>query len=174
LAGKIYKVERTQLSVVLAFYEEGPVLWLDDHTGEADFETFMKREELKKWLPHQMAPLLDLLIETKFNFLGRPQLIHSATDIPKLTQKQIDRMSKSKDAMAKFHEKEKLLAKITDQIQPPVCHSNNDQEFQISFYIWTKILGNILRIDCFFRGDHGFSYELTQLGDQIGAFIVPR
>ena len=174
LAGSVYKIERSQLSVVLAHYEDNTILWLDDHSDDTDFKAFVRREQLSKWLPQNREALLDVLIATKFNFLGRPQLVRNPSEIPTFSETQLTSVAKSKGAREKISEQKALLARIQSQIQPPNCVIVQDQNIQLDFCIWAKILGRVIKINCFFgtKNDH-FLYKGVQLAEQVGNFLIP-
>jgi hypothetical protein len=171
LSGIVYKIESSQLSVVLALYAD-TILWLDDHSNDTDFNAFVRREQVSKWLPQNIEALLDLLIATKFNFLGRPQLVRSALEIPTFSERQKALMAKSKEALTKLSIQEKDLAKIAEQIHPPKFISRDEGTFQLNFCLWTKILGKVIKIHCYFEQDK-FRYEAILLAEQIGNFLVP-
>jgi hypothetical protein len=174
LSGEVYEIAHFQLSVVLALYGDGTILWLDDHSSELDFEEFIRREHLMTWLPDQMDDLLDLLIETKFKFFGQPRLIHNVSEVPRLTEREKSLQATSKEGMEAFLEEEKLLDSIAAQIQPPVCAPDRSGAFQLSFCMWTRILGKVIITHCSFESDESFSYEAIQLAEQVGRFLVPR
>ncbi|MBE7471979.1 MAG: hypothetical protein DPW09_26770 [Anaerolineae bacterium] len=173
LTGKIYKLEHSQLSVVLALYSNDAILWLDDHSDNFDFEIFIRREDLLTWLPDQLEDFLDLLIQTKFNFLGRPQLIRSVSAIPTFTEEEMAFYTQSQQGREGILEQERRFADIVDQIQPPICTSSQDRVFHLNFYVWTKILGKVIKIHCSFGSENAFSYEAIQLTEQLGKFFVP-
>jgi hypothetical protein len=166
LSGRVYELSRSQLSVVLAVYSDDTILWLDDHSGDSDFEGFARRERLATWLPQQMNELLTLLIETKFNYLGQPQLVQSASEIPGF------KVGPGK-APATLLEEKKHFDSVAKQIQPPECVSEQ-QGVRLSFCLWSRILGRVLAVDCLFGSDGSFTFEAAQLAEHIGDFFVPR
>lgn len=119
LSGRVYEIGHFQLSVVLALYDDGTILWLDDHSSDTDFEVFIGREHLVTWLPYEVDDFLNLLTQTKFNYLGEPQLVRSILEIPKLTEQERSLQAKSETGHAALLEEEKLLNSIAGQVQPP-------------------------------------------------------
>lgn len=174
LSGKIYTIVAHHLSVVVTQYEDGTILWLDDHSSNADFEIFIHREHLLRWLPDNIEEVTDLLVSTKFNFFGWPQLITSTSDIPEMP----NRMKKTipannQEVWQSIIEAEKRLAIVANQIHPPTCLDNQDKGFELKFYIWTKLSGNIIEINCSFGRDHSFKYQASQLTSLVGFYIIP-
>ncbi len=174
LSGKVYDLTHFQLMVILVLYDDDTILWLDDHSDDADFEEFIRRERLPEWLPGQIDELVQLLIETKFSYLGRPQLIRNVSEIPKLTEREKSWQAESKAGLEALQEEEKRLASVTNQIQSPACTSQPDGTFRLGFCIWTKILGKVINIACTFGPDHRFSYEAVLLTEHVGRSFVPR
>jgi len=150
LSGKVYVVSNGQLSVVLARYNDGTILWLDDHSKDADFQSFVRSERLLEWLPHRMDRLVHLLIKTRLNFLGRPQLVSSAMEVPELLESQKALLGEDEEVQRFLLEQEKRLAGISDQIRPPSLITDQEGGFDVSFYVWTKILGKVISVRCFF------------------------
>ncbi len=176
LSGKVYEASGKILSVILALYDDKNVLWLDNHTDDSDFEAFIRRELVLEWLPHRVDELLDLLIGTKLKFLGRPQLVHVASEVPVLTQADRDlfKSEKSEEDVQFIKKMDKRLAGIAGQIQPPTCSRGQNGEFRLNFCVWTKLLGKAIKIDCTFGPDYSFRYAGTQLAKEVGKFAAPR
>lgn len=174
LSGKVYVVSNGQLSVVLARYNDGTILWLDDHSKDADFQSFIRRERLLAWLSHRLDKLLHLVIETRLNFLGRPQLISSAMEVPELSEGQKTLWIEDEETQRFLLEQEKRLADISGQIRPPALVTGQEGGLDASFYVWTKILGKIISVRCFFGPNSTFRCEGAQLTQFVGNYIVPR
>jgi hypothetical protein len=173
-SASIYTIEVAHLSVILARYADGTILWLDDHASDSDFETFVRRERLSSWLPDQVEEMLDFLVRTKFNFMGWPRLVRSASDIPVLSDPVKNAVSAySKEGEGLIIEAERRLADVTNRIGPPMCVGNQDKGFQLKFYIWTKIAGSIIEVNCFFGPDLSFRHEAVRLMNAIGAYVIP-
>jgi hypothetical protein len=170
---------------VVAHYDDGTILWLDDHLDDADFSGFVQRERLAEWLPDHLNEILELLLETKFYFLGWPQLIHSVSDIPLIPERYTSHLTDPKDdyllssldqqkALESLREADRRLASVADQIRAPESIRLEDGSTRLIFYIWTKILGKVVRLDTYFGVDNSFKYEAAQLTEQVGYFTVPR
>jgi hypothetical protein len=181
---KVYKLEHSHVSVVIAVYDDGRILWLDDHIDDSDFAEFVRREQLLEWLPDQFNRLLELLIETKLNYLGASQVIHSTSDVPAIRDDvrnryaSLERWNGTREqweaGRSSLLEADKRLTDVADQIQSPIFTLSGNGKAQVSFYVWTKILGKIVKIDCFFGPGHAFRLESVQLAQGIGRFMVPR
>lgn len=174
LFGRIYKLDYSQLSVTLAVYEQQTILWLDDHSSDLDFSEFLQLEQLINWLPHRLDEFLSVLLETKFNYLGRPRIINSAQEIPAFTEDQLARMTQSKSALRELSNHEKRMTAVKGQVKRPHCVLSPTDGFQIELYVWTKILGRVIRLRCDLGVDHSFKYAGVQLAEQVGNFFVPR
>ncbi len=174
LSGNLYTIVDHHLSVVLAQYEDGTVLWLDDHSSDSDFEVFTIREDLSNLLPGQAEEVSDLIARTKFNFLGWPHLIRQVSDIaeiPKNTKRMINAQSKEhKQVLA---DKESRLLAVASQIHPPTC-LNEGNRVHLKFYIWTKLMGNLFEVNCAFGPSLTFTYEAVELVDSVGFYVNPR
>jgi hypothetical protein len=169
LSCKVYKVASKKLSVIVALYGDKDILWLDNHSDDSDFEILVRRERLIEWLPYRLDELLDLLIETKLNYLLWPLLVRMVSEVP--PYKEEYRALSDPEFVV---EMDKRLAKVANQIQPPRCVRDRNGAFQLSFCVWTKVLGRVIRIDCTFGPNHSFRYESTQLTDQVGMFTGLR
>lgn len=174
LSGKVYLVSNGQLSAVLASYNDGTILWLDDHSKDADFQSFTRRERLLEWLPHWMDKLVHLLIKTRLNFLGGPQLIKSAMEVPESSESQKALWVEDEEVQRFLLEQEKRLADISGQIRPPAVITAQERGLDVSFHVWTKILGKVISVHCFFGPNRTFRYEGVQLTQFVGNHIVPR
>ena len=160
LTGKVYEVFQMYVTAILALYSDEIILWLDDHSSNSDYEVFMRRENLLSWYPDRKDQLIQLLVETKFNFLGEPRLISSAVDIP---QKQNG-----------IEESHKQLTRVTKQIFPPTYVQNLDGSIRLQFCIWTLILGKIFVVDCTLGPGSAFSYHGDLLTRDVGDYVLPR
>ena len=174
LSGKIYTIMAPYLSAVFALYNDNTILWLDDHSRDTDFETFVRREQLLTWLPDEVDEVLELLLKMKFNFLGWPQLIHNASEIPDFSQQMKHKASISKEGRQSVFDSDKRLADAANQIHQATCTHYQNNGFQLKFHVWTKILGNLYEIRCVFGEDYSFRYEGIQLANMIGYFVMPR
>ena len=174
LSGKVYKILYGELSVILAHYNDGTILWLDDHSSDSDFQNFVRRERLLEWLPHQVDRLVNLLIETKLNFLGKPQLVNNVMEVPLMPESQKALWAGNEQVQEVLLEQENRLADISDRVRPPMLTADLTGGFQLNFYIWTKILGKVINIHCFFGPGNTFRYRGVQLTQFVGRYLVPR
>ena len=160
LTGKVYEVFQMYVTAILALYSDETILWLDDHSSNSDYEIFMRRENLLSWYPDRKDQLIQLLVETKFNFLGRPRIISSAVDIPH-----------QENEIEESHEQ---LMRVTKQIFPPTYVQNLDGSLRVHFCIWTLILGKIFAVDCMLGPGSAFSYHGELLTRDVGDYVLPR
>jgi len=174
LSGKAYKLSYGELSVVVARYDSGSILWLDDHSTDSDYQEFVRREHLLEWLPQQMDKLIHLLIATKLNFLGEPQLVDNTMEVPVLPESQKALWAGDEEVQQSWLEQEKCLADISDQIQSPVLITDQNRGFWLNFHIWTRILGKIIGVSAFFGVDNTFHYKGVQLTQFVGRYMAPR
>ncbi len=173
LSGSIYAMVARYYSVVLATFEDKTILWLDDHSSNVDFAEFVRREQLMNWLPDQMDDVLEILIKTKFNFLGWPKLVNSILDIPNIpVYKEYPEVNRghSQD----MQDAEMRLTNIADRLYPPTVTEIRKNEFELRFCIWTKLFGQVIDISCFLGGSDVFKYEGNQLVHLVGFYVVPR
>jgi hypothetical protein len=141
----------------MAIYQDHTILWLDNHSDSLDFEMFARREKLLTWFPDQVSELVHLLIQTKFNYLGQPSLIQTILDVPGFVRYDKD-------------QKEHLLT-ISERIQPPKYLDRNG-DFQLVFFLWTKLGGKIVKISCIFHRDGTFECEGKTLMTSVGDFLM--
>jgi len=176
LNAKIYTIHSIgQISVVLAYYEDGTIFWLDDHSSDEDFEAFVRKERIWAWLPAQKENLVSLLIETKLNYLGRPQLINNISDIPSFTKQDLELWAEDPHAQSELIESQQKLKSVSEKITPP----NNvlvkyESVFELTFFVWTKIMGKIVHAQFEFGQDGLFRYQGTEIVKLVGRFLVPR
>jgi hypothetical protein len=174
LSSKIYVIMTSHLSVKLALYWNGTILWLDDHSSDSDFIEFVRREDLISWLPERVHELLELLIETKFSFMGWPQLITSVSDINGMPDQVRGAMSElGEEWLQSLSDADERLSDVADLIHPPTWIQEESGEFILRFCVWTKINGNVVEINCFLGGNSLFRYESAQLTHSVGFYIVP-
>ena len=174
-SASIYTIIAPHLSVVLALYNDNTLLWLDDHSSDTDFAEFIRRENLLLWLPNQLDKFVELLVETKFNFLGWPQFLSKASDIDKVPDEIKDKQSLfGHQHMEAMLDAEKRIDEIMGIIHPPTLDEYEEGEFRLQFYIWTKLFGRVIKLTCFLGGDDLFSYEGIQLAHDVGFNTIPR
>lgn len=177
---KVYEINDSYfyLGLIIALYDEGIVLWLDDEADDRDFAMFTQREKLWSWLDTSANNFIELLLQSKLAYLGQPQLIHSIVDIPPFpedlwspphasnTQKEI-----GKREHAAYEER---LRHVTPLIQPPAIIQNSDGAFDLQFCIWTKVLGGVYDIHCSLGPSKPFTYKGFLLADSVGRGYAPR
>jgi hypothetical protein len=175
LSGQVFKMHRTDhrsVSVVVALYDERDILWLDCLSRGPDFETFVRRERLTGWLPHRLEDFVELLTKTKLHILLMPRMVRSISEIPPLTARHRSTLaSQEPEFLAGMDER---LAGLAGQIQPPECVSDPDGTFRLVFYLWTEILGKVIRSECSLGPGCSFTCRATQLTEEVGMFIPPR
>jgi len=175
LSAKIYIIESIGfLSVVLAYYDDDTILWLDDHSSNSDFGVFVKNERLWTLLPERREDLIALLIATKLNYFGLPQLISAASDIPSLSEEGLEIWSRNPQAQNQLAEAQQRLEQVSEKIAPPNMLAGQNQAFELDFFIWTKIIGRVIRARFVFGQDGYFLYEDNELAQFVGRYLVPR
>jgi hypothetical protein len=174
LSAQILEISMFALSAVVAFYRSGKVLWLDNHADDEDFEAFLRREGLIEWLPDRWSELLELLCETKLNYLGLPRLIRDVHEIPRPSEESMAIIGKDPRVQAQLAEEAELIASIADQIEPPTVMDLAGDGFELKFTVWTKIYGRLLKLNCRLTTGGGFQFEGSELAKLVGAGIVPR
>jgi|GEM_PF-6465443 len=130
----VYRVVYQPVSFLYAIVALMPsgVLWLDNHYDEADLITLLNEHVDIFTLTNEPHNIIQLIIQTKLDYLGHPHLITSIDDIPP-----------SPYDSHKWWTRRKIRQFITS---PSV--SQNAHYYEISFCIWTEILSRILRIKC--------------------------
>ncbi len=174
IKAKLYLVYFRSVSAIIGYYpQENKVLWLDHHRNNEDFNKFALQENLCTWLPNNVDNFVDLLIQTKFHFLGEPFYIKAATDIPILPVVFRNHILSSEEGVKEITRRENLFKEISTKMHPPKCSKKN-RFFFINFYVWTRICGRIINISCSIGSDGIFSYQGNELGEGLGHFYVPR
>jgi hypothetical protein len=174
LSARVFIIVGMSIYAILAYYDDGTILWLDDHEANDDFEKFSKNEHLWTWLPEHKEDLIELLIETKMHFFGKPQLINSISDIPSYTKQELDQMANDPLLMSQLLEIQQKLEHLSEKIIPPDLLIESDKTFELTFFVWTHILGRIVRAQFKFGKDGLFLYEGNELLKEAGRFSVPR
>jgi hypothetical protein len=160
LTGKVYVVFDFYLTAVLALYPDETILWLDHHANNSNYEVFMRRENLLGWYPERKDQLIQLLVETKFNFLGQPQLIRSAVEIPETDNKNTGA--------------QKRLTAVIPKLFSPMYTKKLDGNVQLKFCIWTRISGRVFAVTCSLGPENTFSYSGELLAEGTGNYFTPR
>lgn len=175
LRAKVYTIHSIgQISAVLAYYSDGTILWLDDHSSDDDFEVFVRNERLWTWLPDQRERLVRLLVETKLNYLGRPYLVNGVSDIPSFSTQDLELWPDNLDAQEQLIDAQKRLEYVSEKIIPSTVSTGDKTVFELAFFVWTKIMGRIVRVQFKFGQDGFFQYEGDELVKLVGRFIIPR
>lgn len=175
LTAKIYSVESIGfLSAVLAYYDDNTIFWLDDHSSSGDFKAFVQNERLWTWLPEQKQDLIGLLLETKLNYFGCPRLINSVSDIPSFSKQELEQWSVDPSAQSEMTDAQQRVESVSERIAPPSLLVGHNQVFELSFFVWTKILGRIISARFEFGQDGLFLFEDNELVKMVGRFLVPR
>jgi hypothetical protein len=171
-SARVYGIHYQTFEGTLALYHDDDILWLDDHSSNTDYETFMRREGLLEWLPDKKDRFVDLLIETKFTCLPGLRGIRNVHDIPLMAEE--GRRDLIKCGGQKYVEaSDEQLARIGQQISPSALAITGDFTYTLDFYIWTKMLGRVINLRCFVGPDSSFKYEGAILANGVGDFIVP-
>lgn len=163
----IYQVYDDRLPMMIAIYDDGMVLWLDDVSNNDDFVIFSQRENLINQVlanPHAAA---GLLVKTKFAFWYRPQLILSAYDVPQHLESTDVQPIEDEGLQEWYAEKERRFYSIINKVFPPVV-TQDQHTATLVFYVWTHAYGKILHIQCNFRFDGSFDYHIVELVEQVG------
>ena len=175
LNAKVFLVAHMSITAIVAYYEDGTILWLDDHEADDDFEAFAKIERLCAWLPNQKEDLTELLIKTKLNFLGVPQLINTISDIPSYSKQDLVQLAKQPlFPLNEYLEIQQQMEQLSGKIIPPNLLTTPDGGFELSFFVWTYINGRIIHAQYKFGQDGLFLYEGKELMKFAGRFSVPR
>ena len=174
IGAELYFLSYWTLSVVIAFYQDdNNVLWLDNHNNNTDFSIFSRRESLYSWLPEHLDDFVSLLIKTKLNFLGEPRLVGDVSDVPRIAEDYRNYLLTSQEGITELTRRETLINEVAGKVHTPIS-SNKNGSFFIEFFVWTRILGNLIRISCFIKSDGIFDYNGNVIAESIGNFYVPR
>ena len=175
LKGEVCEIFEGYLSsVVFAAYDDGTLLWLDDHSSNGDHAQFAARERLVRWVPYNVAALATLLTETKFNFLGHARVLITSSNIPLLPE--ASRKFWVEDGHKdELMEKDNQVAEVSRQISPPAYALNTDGTVSVRFFVWVHEFGGVYSIQCIFGKDGDFfDYEGEKIANEIGDYFVPK
>lgn len=167
--GQVYRVYLQTVSAVVAVYDNS-MLWLDDHDSDIDFAEFLRRERLLLWLPDRLDAFLDLLLETKFSFLGQPRIIASVQDIPFPDEDPLP----ADDPHSYSAQAEYLNREIAPLVHPPQLVLNVKQVSTLTFCIWTKEWGCTYKMTCKWGPALAWHFESVQLTHTVGKAFIPR
>jgi hypothetical protein len=174
LKAPVYSISSdSHLTSIIAVYPDETLLWLDDHSSDVDFSIFLVRENLVDWLPHRLEQWASLVTNTKFNYLGEPQFIGSPYDIPPIRERSKTVLREMPGGADEIIEWEQRLVRIADQIKPPVVTIASGEYF-VDFFIWTRVYGRVIRLQCQFSREGSFRYEATDLAGLVGDYFAPR
>ena len=71
-------------------------------------------------------------------------------------------------------EADERWAQVATLIEPPVYHANSVEEAELTFFVWTRVLGRVIKIESFFDPVHIFRFVGTEVGVGIGMGTMPR
>ncbi len=174
IQNQIYQIRYKSISAILAFHQDtGEILWLDNHNSNIDFENFILKENLLSWLPDKATDFAKVFVITKLNYLGEPKLINDVSQI--LRSKEIIRriQSRSQEDRDLLQREKQQFAEIGDRLQPPNCIITNET-IEVNFYLWTKIIGRVIYLQCNISMKGQIKYRGTVLAAQVGNWYVPR
>lgn len=159
--GLIYKMTgiHEMFSFVFAYYNSQDILWIDDHLYDDDFSNFIKREQLHH-LFYKPDELAQLLVSTKLAYILLPDVVNNISDIPD----------------ARFQQNEddghSILQKLANVIHEPQSIETKGDKNPIEFFIWTKIMGNIFQLQCYFDEANRFVYQGKQVASGMGDYSL--
>lgn len=174
LLASVFKVTTVyDLTLIMAIYKDGTILWLDDHSDDEDYKLFISREALLDWLPEKINEYSSLFIETKLNFLGEPRLISSITDIPPKAEHVVKEWTESPEGRELSKQYDNSLNKLIKLIYPPKLTISSDGLFSISLFVWTRIIGFVYHIQIDVT-QNVLRYNGLRIEEGIGHYFVPR
>jgi|GEM_PF-2638457 len=174
LTAAIYEVFSSGIVAIIALYPDETILWLDDHSTVSPYQAFVSREQLVQWLPHRINELAQLIVETRFNFLGMPRLLHSTTNIMHRSEERNERLAQSEVGRETLLYNQTKCVELADRIIPPRLHSAFDEEITLTFFLWARIRGKVFEVQCVLGSAETFSYTAIELADWFGDFHLPR
>ncbi len=164
LTGTVYRVF-FYLPSMIAIYPDETILWLDDHANDLDYQTFITREHLIEWVPDHVNALAQLIVETKFTFLGMPHLLHNTSDILPRSEERKEILSQSADGREFLAAHEAALTYVSSQIVPPRVQTDAHGAMTLTLFLWTHIAGKVFKMECTFVPNTPFTYRGVQLND---------
>lgn len=157
-------------TAVLAFYEDGSILWLDDHSSDQDFEIFLQRETIPL---NNASDLASLVLKTKVDYLWmgyEGRIVSRIDDIPQYTRADCEGMSEDQIKTYLDEQKGKLLD-VAPLLYPPSFKTEADV-MRLEFFMWGRVFGLLYRISCQFGTKNGFSWSSQEIARTIGKFII--
>ena len=150
----------------MAFYKDGKILWLDDHSNDEDYSEFLQRETI---VISDASVIANFVGATKFAYLPRGlkgRVIGNSEDIPRFPEhlRQIYGEQLAKD--------EQSILEIAAQIHPPIL-TTEDEATHLNFYYWSQDFGVIYKLLCKFEGSK-FDWEGEMIATLIGDAFVQR
>lgn len=165
----IYRISQDFMRIVVAYYSEDRILWLDNHLNHQDFCKFWTTEQLADWLPSNPVPLANLITLTKLNFLGFPKLVQSVSEIMFIPERR--KSYWREQDIQEWHEQ---LSVLPYQVEPPSIGKADDGRYLLTFFVWTEIVGQLFRVQCLLNGEPPFAYHLEQLAVGVGNYFTPH
>jgi hypothetical protein len=156
-------------TAVFASYDDGTLLWLDDHVSTYEFDLFWKREKIH-WTEARRAAIF--MMETKFNWFPEPSryaILQSVDDIPQRYRAFLQ----EENAMAKLADYEARLDQVASYIHPSQL-IRDVEGISLRFSVWLGIGGRIYNIDCRFDNHEHLTYQGELIGKGVGDILVPR
>ncbi len=173
---KVYEINfgHHYLWLIIALYDEGIVLWLDNEANDRDFAMFARREQLWSWPDTSINNFIELLLQSKLSYLGQPQLIQSVVDIPENWWVWPTNNTQKEHLQKAYAAHKERLQLVTPLIRPPELTRDSDGVFDLRFCIWTKVLGRVYDIHCSLGPSHPFDFRGMLLAEWVGRGFAPR
>jgi hypothetical protein len=157
-------------TAVFAVYDDGTLLWLDDHTSNHEFDLFWQREHIR-WANARQAA--SFMMETKFHWLTEPSryaVLDSVDDIP---QSRLRAYLQEVNALAELEKYEAELVHVASDIRPPKLTSDANGT-SLVFSVWLLALGRLYNINCRFDPGGHLTYHGELIGEGIGEAFAPK
>jgi|GEM_PF-4236387 len=154
---------------VLAYYDDGTLLWLDNHQDNTDFETFWQRENLKIDNPEEAVMFI---MYTKFRYLpepGRMKIVTRPEDIP---HDFMDWIDKPHNRQMKL-DYQQQVAQLAPKMSPPIIYTESGVR-HYTFCVWLHVLGQVFSFDCTLDFNGKWTFNAIMLGASFGDVFMPR
>jgi hypothetical protein len=157
-------------TAIFAIYDDEPLLWLDDHTSNTEFDAFWQRENIR-W--ENAYEAIRFMMITKFYYLPDPSrytILNSVTDIPQERYRAFLMEENLNEELEKF---ERRLADVAPHIYPPSL-TIDDTGIHLWFCLHLLIGGRVSSINCDFNSNRDLTCKSEVLGNGVGEIFMPK
>jgi len=159
-----------QHSAIFAVYDDGTLLWLDDHVSNHDFDIFWQREKTQ-W--QNAADFAMFMMLTKFDYIVLPSRMVILTTVADIPQEKWRRFMLAENDLEGIQEFDQKLTDIAPFLYAPSL-TQDEHGLKLCFCVWLMVAGQIFDMRCHFDSAGKLSYQANELARTVGDYFMPK